>query len=442
MEKTTYEQIIRELEIKNFAIESSINAIAFSDLEANVTYVNEACLKMWGGTDRNELIGKKADFYAMDKDEAQKVIESVLTNGSWEGEIWGKRKDGSPICVYLSAFLVNDRQGNPICMMCSFIDVTERKYIEREMKIKNRAIESSINAVVIGDLEGRITYVNEAFVKEWGGTKEEVIGTEIINFALDKEEAKKALEELIDKGIWRGVLSGINKQGKIKHVEISAQKVDDENGNPFCLFCTFIDITEKILYEKWLENAKKELEEKVKERTKSLIEINEKLLMEINERKNIEAQLIKKEEELRLKAENLKEMNTTLKVLLEHQQKEKEDMEKKFLSNIRELVMPYIESLKNTNLSIQQQAYLELIEQNLLNILSPYSQKLSVNFYNLTPSQLKVAEFIRMGKTTKEIAEIMGISTRAVEFHRNQIREKLGIKNKKVNLRTYLQSLS
>lgn len=138
---------------------------------------------------------------------------------------------------------------------------------------------------------------------------------------------------------------------------------------------------------------------------------------------------------------NLKEMNTTLKVLLEHKQKEREEMERKFLSNIKDLVLPYVKELKSTQLSIQQQGLLDLIENNLINILAPFSQKVSANFYNFTPSQLKVAEFIKMGKTTKEIAEIMNISTRAVEFHRNQIREKLGIKHKKINLRTYLQSL-
>ncbi|GAB6887152.1 hypothetical protein JCM13304A_06500 [Desulfothermus okinawensis JCM 13304] len=441
MKKEAYENIIRELQIKDFAIESSINGIAFSDLNANVTYVNEACLKMWGGALRSELVGKKADFFALNKKEAEQVIVQVITKGSWEGEIWGRRRDGSPICVYLSAFLVTDRDNSPVCMMCSFIDITDRKKIEQEMKVKDLAIESSINAVVIGDLEGKITYVNKAFLKEWGGTKEEVLGTSLVDFALDKNAANEALEALLKKGKWQGELSGINKHGEIKHVELSAHKVDDANGNPICLFCTFVDITEKKLYETWLENAKKELEKKVKERTKSVIDMNRQLIMEINERKNIEAKLRKKEKELKIQAKNLKEMNTTLKVLLEHKQKEREEMERKFLSNIKDLVLPYVKELKSTQLSIQQQGLLDLIENNLINILAPFSQKVSANFYNFTPSQLKVAEFIKMGKTTKEIAEIMNISTRAVEFHRNQIREKLGIKHKKINLRTYLQSL-
>ncbi len=67
------------------------------------------------------------------------------------------------------------------------------------MKVKDLAIESSINAVVIGDLEGKITYVNKAFLKEWGGTKEEVLGTSLVDFALDKNAANEALEALLKK---------------------------------------------------------------------------------------------------------------------------------------------------------------------------------------------------------------------------------------------------
>ncbi len=83
---------------------------------------------MWGGALRSELVGKKADFFCLEqKKEAEQVIVQVITKGSWEGEIWGRRRDGSPICVYLSAFLVTDRDNSPVCMMCSFIDITDRK---------------------------------------------------------------------------------------------------------------------------------------------------------------------------------------------------------------------------------------------------------------------------------------------------------------------------
>jgi DNA-binding CsgD family transcriptional regulator len=73
--------------------------------------------------------------------------------------------------------------------------------------------------------------------------------------------------------------------------------------------------------------------------------------------------------------------------------------------------------------------------------VSPYLKKLSAQFQNFTPMQLQVADLVKAGKTTKEISEVLHLSDRAIEFHRNNIRNKLGLKNKKMNLRSYLLSL-
>ena len=70
-----------------------------------------------------------------------------------------------------------------------------------------------------------------------------------------------------------------------------------------------------------------------------------------------------------------------------------------------------------------------------------FSRQLALEFYNLSRAELKVANFIRQGRRSKEIAEVLGLSVRTVEACRNNIRRKLRIKNKKVNLRTYLLSI-
>ena len=86
-------------------------------------------------------------------------------------------------------------------------------------------------------------------------------------------------------------------------------------------------------------------------------------------------------------------------------------------------------------------ALLGILENNVNSIISPFLNKMSNISLKLTPMEIKIANLIEAGKTAKEIADIFGISTYTVTFHRSNIREKLGLRNKKVNLVSYLRSL-
>ena len=165
-------------------------------------------------------------------------------------------------------------------------------------------------------------------------------------------------------------------------------------------------------------------------------------LLDISERKKAEKELRDREEELEIKSRNLEELNTALKVLLKHRDDDREELEERILSNVKELILPYLEKLKRTLLTSDQLAYMDIIESNLDDILSPFLHKMTSKYLDLTPREIQVATLIREGKTTKEISEVLNISSRAVEFHRDNIRVKLGLKNKKANLRSFLLSLT
>ena len=164
-------------------------------------------------------------------------------------------------------------------------------------------------------------------------------------------------------------------------------------------------------------------------------------LLDISKRKKTERELQKREEELEIKSRNLEELNTALKVLLKHREDDRSELEERILSNVKELVLPYLEKLKKTPLKGDQLAYTNIIESNLDDILSPFLRKMTSKYLNLTPREIQIATLIREGRTTKEISEVLKISSRAVEFHRDNIRVKLGLKNKKANLRSFLLSL-
>ena len=432
-----------ELRIKEFAIASSVHGIGIGDLQGNITYVNNAALEMWGADSLEEVIGRSALELAQSHTEALKIMQAVLEKGRWEGEVTGHKKDGTPITIFLSANIVYNDLGEPVCSMDSFIDITARKKMEEELRIKEFAIASSIDAIVIADLVGNITYVNNAFLKMWGGDDpSQIIGKSAISFAKDQTFAENAFEIVLDQGGWYGEIEGITKDGSIITVLFSANLVTNANDEAICMMGSFVDITDRKIAEKKLEIINEELEERVGERTRELLLANQQMKREIEERKQVEKSLRHKEEELRQQSLDLQETNTALKILLKQREQDKEDLESKVLSNVRELILPYVEKLTNTRLDNSQKTYLEILNANINEIISPYLKKLSAQFQNFTPMQIQVADLVKAGKTTKEISEILRLSDRAIEFHRNNIRNKLGLKNKKVNLRSYLMSLS
>ncbi len=142
------------------------------------------------------------------------------------------------------------------------------------------------------------------------------------------------------------------------------------------------------------------------------------------------------------KATGLMEANAALKVLLKQRESDKADFEERISSNVKILVLPYIEKLKKIKLESNASEYINILETNLMNIISEFSFKLSSKHLGLTPKEIQVANFIREGKQSKDISEILHLSFETINSHRRNIRKKLGLKNKKINLRSYFLSLA
>jgi DNA-binding CsgD family transcriptional regulator/PAS domain-containing protein len=161
----------------------------------------------------------------------------------------------------------------------------------------------------------------------------------------------------------------------------------------------------------------------------------------ISERKKAEKELTQAREDLELKSKNLEERNIALKVLLDHQEDEKKAVYKTIFTNMKTLVIPYVEKLKKTSLSEDQGKLIEILESSISEVVNPISAYFMDESWHLSPSETRVAMMIKDGKTAKEIASVLYISESTVKGHFRHIRTKLNITNKKVNLRTYLQSL-
>lgn len=210
---------------------------------------------------------------------------------------------------------------------------------------------------------------------------------------------------------------------------------------------------EKEAADKRLLKANAELENLVNARTVELVIANNALREEIAERKRAEERLndthrklemLVKERtrDLELKTVSLEELNIALRVLIKKREEDQRVLEENILSNVNKFIFPCIDKLKKHTLNSNQAAILNLLESHINEIISPFAKTLFAKYTDLTPAEIRIAEMIRQDKATKEIADFLNISVSAIVFHRNNIRKKIGLVNKKISLKSYLQSLS
>ena len=195
----------------------------------------------------------------------------------------------------------------------------------------------------------------------------------------------------------------------------------------------FRDITDRKLAEEKLKRYQEHLEELIQERTANLAKAYEHLKQENDIRRTTEVELGKR-------TKDLEEMNSALRVILKQREDDKFNLENNVISNIKMSVLPYVEKIDATGLREEQREYLSKIKLHLEEITSPFIKKLSSSFLSLTPTELQIASLVREGKRSKDIAEFMNISINTVHTYRNIIRNKLGLKNDKVNLLSYLNT--
>jgi len=294
-----------------------------------------------------------------------------------------------------------------IDMKSHFEDLqTKREFKSSENKYRI-ILDNMEEAYFELDLKGNFTFFNEATKEMLGYSVDELAQVSYRDYLPSEARIMlvKKFNEIYRKGESGDVLAYqiIRKDGSKRFREMSASLIRDSEQIPIGFRCLARDVTKKRL---------------------------------------VEESLKKKEKELKKKSASLAEVNVALKVLLKQREEDKVALERSVLSNVREIIMPYIEKLKKGRLTPSQNVCINTIEINLANIISPFLRNITVKHSHLTPREFQVADLVKEGRTTKEIAEFLNVSTGTIDCHRNNIREKLALNNKKLNLRSYLSSLS
>ncbi|MGZ6276658.1 MAG: PAS domain S-box protein, partial [Syntrophales bacterium] len=343
------------------------------------------------------------------------------------------RKDGTRLPIEFNGVTTHDSEGKPSGRYGIGRDITERKRAEEKLREAHRRLDEIIeflpDATFVINADSKVIAWNRAIEQMTGVSKSEMIGKGEYEYALPFYGERRPIfidlalrpDTQLENGSYDIARRSVDTiygaayvpetyGGKGAYLSGGASTLRDAAGNIIGAIESLRDITEIKRAEDELAKYREGLEQLVTERT----------------------------QDLKDKTKALEELNISLKVLLRHREEDKKELEDRFVMNIKKLIMPFTEKMKRTRLDEQQRAYLSIIDNHLDDITSSLTKRM--HQFNFTPREVEVASLLNDGRTTKEIAKIIGIAHSSINSHRNQIRKKLGISRKKVNLRSHLQS--
>jgi PAS domain S-box-containing protein len=382
-------------------------AIMAVDPEGKVTMWNPAAERIFCWT-ASEVLGHSLPIVPPNKSaEHQNLRDRAFSGEAFTGvEVVQKRKDGTLIDVSLSTAPVYGSDGRIESIMAVVEDISDRKRTESALKQseeKFRALfEHTPGIAFVIDKGTRLIAANKL--------RQSVLGDDLGRKPLDRSQVSSATRKF-----WHAVETQVIQSGWPAWYTEIVRNQDKELR----------------YYETRMSPIKKEGE----------VTMVIGIAYDVTDSVKAEEIIRKSEAQLRRQSEHLEEVNAALTVLLKRRDEDKQELEEKVVTNVKELVLPYLQRLKESALNPQQTTIAAILESNLGEIVSPFVTRLSSKFVDLTPTELKVADLIRDGRTTKEIASLLNLSQNTILFHRHNIRGKLGLKKKKTNLRSYLRSI-
>ena len=338
--------------------------------------------------------------------------KSFVQSGAYEVEGFFPTLGGKGKWLFFTAApLVND-EGSIVGGIETLQDITDRKQAELNLKESE-----DLYRTLFESAQDTILLMKDEIVKDCNANslllldclRSDIIGQSIFNFFPKRQpDGKRSSDMVID------IISALSRR-QSKRFEFVCCRLDGQ------IFDAEVSLTNIDIQGGRFHLA---------------------IVRDVTHRKRMETDLLNQKNELGEKSRHLEEANRALKTMLDHRDVEKKAIEENMLFNLKKFVFPYLNDLEGINLPQTAENYLSIVRSNLDSLVSPISGTLLSKYQDLTPKEIQIADMVRLGRSTKEIADILSISAGLVSFHRNNIRKKLGLNNKRTNLRSYLSSLS
>lgn len=377
---TLQKEMQQNLNIKENAILSSINAIVLTDLSGKITYVNPSFLKMWSIDSEKKIIDQPVFSLWKEGGKYVNIMDTILSKGGWLGEIVALDHYGRLFPVQMSASMVTDDQNRPLSIMASFVDITKQKRLEKNFKKFKKISDAADYGAVIFDLQGTILYGNNAFAKMHEYNVDELIGNHLS--ILYPEDQKENVQNMLDK---------LQDQGKIIGDE---QWHLSKNGITFPLLVTTTIINDEQFHEPFVAGSMSDIS-KIKE-------AEQKIIQNAEEVKQMNIQLNTAKEQLSILNQNLenkvKERTEEINKLL----KQKDNFINQLGHDLRTPLTPMFALLPLIEEKITDEKgkqYIELIQKNskymrdLVNKTITYA-KLNTDNIEFSFAELNVYEFV------------------------------------------------
>ena len=378
-------------------------------LNANLTLADMLSME------RNMIIKRRLSEYIRFEDQDIYFLHLQTLFESKTRQVCGlkmKRNDGTFLDVQLETTVIPEYCKGDAKYRTVIIDVTQRKRAELLLKYGRRQLESVLNNIEASIYVADMTSYEILFMNRYM-----------------KQLYKRDLTGSI---CWKSIHK--NQKGPCEFC--TNDKLLDDTGNPSEPYSwEFYNDVFKKWYEvnnlaiPWMDGRFVRLE----------------LAKDITDRKKIEQRQKQinttLEDKVKERTAELEDMNATLRILLKKREADRDEIGEMIFANHKMILAPLMDHLKKSLTQESQREMMTLLESELTHIISPFSKQLSDRMVNLTPKEIHVANLIKSGKSNKEISEILNTSTHTISRHRENIRKKTGLKNKKVNLRSFLLTL-
>lgn len=375
-------------------------AITITNLDNGSIYAVSDKFSEQSGFSKEEIIGKTVfDLGLWVEPEKRQAFKEVLARDGlcFNMEVRHRRKDGAVMDCLDSAALI--RIGDERCIIGLVLDDTDRKKAEEalqnERDFSMKIMDSLPGLFYIFDEQGHFLLWNKNHSVITGYSDEEIRQLMAVDQIAesDRNLILETMKYIFQTGEASVEADIVCKDGSVKSFLLSGTRIQ-YGGRP-CLLGTGIDITDK----------KKAVNE------------------------------------LKLFAKSLEEANVAMRVFMNRKDEDQRNMEEKLQANVNHLVVPYLKMLKQAGLEDRYQKYLNILENNFREVLSPFMGNMLSSYKSLTPHELQIVDLIQKGKGTKEIADMLNASVNTIASHRTNIRKKLGLINSKINLRSHILSL-